>query len=193
MKSILIAAFLLFTFAWAGTELFATLHQERQTAPSTTQTTLPPSQETAPGDTEATKRKAHALIDYLEKKKDKRVDKVVLNKYNWAGVPAEELVNYNIKIGEVKYTVVRQGKDKKDENYLSFDVKTGKESIITVDDEGVDGNVDRGMDVKNATKEEKKIYGTKAYELKDRQRWQAEYEKYLDALIQYLGITVPQT
>jgi hypothetical protein len=186
MKSILSSAFLLFTLAGAGSELFARLHQEPQTTPSTTQTM-------GSADTESTKRKAQALIEYLEKKKDKRIDKVVLNKYNWAGVPSEELVNYNIKIGEVKYTVVRQGKDKKDENYLSFDVKTGKESVITVDDEGVDGNVDRGMDVKSATKVERKIYGTKAYELKDRQRWQAEYEKYIDALIQFLGITVPQS
>lgn len=186
MKSILITAFLLITFASAGSGLFATLHQEPKTTPSTTQTM-------APADTEATKRKARALIEYLEKKKDKRVDKVVLNKYSWAGVPSEDFVNYNIKIGDVKYTVIRQGKDKKDENYLSFDVKTGKESIIIVDDEGVDGNVDRGMDVKIATKEEKKIYGTKAYELKDRQRWQAEYEKTIDALIQFLGITVPQS
>lgn len=186
MKSILITTFLLITVASAGSGLFATLHQEPQAAPSTAQTI-------APADTEATKRKARALIEYLEKKKDKRVEKVVLDKYSWAGVPSEDFVNYNIKIGEVKYTVIRQGKDKKDENYLSFDVKTGKESVIIVDDEGVDGNVDRGMDVKIATKEEKKIYGTKACELKDRQRWQAEYEKTIDALIQFLGITLPQS
>jgi len=147
---------------------------------------------TAQTDTQTTKRKAEALIAYLEKKKDKRVAKVVLHNYGFAGIPSEELVNYNIKIGDVKYTVVRQGKDKKDENYLSFDVKTGKVAHITIDDEGVDGSIDRGMDVMTATKEEKKIYGTKAYQLKERERWQAEYEKTIDALIQFLGITVPQ-
>jgi hypothetical protein len=186
VKSILSTAVLLFTLASAGSELFARLHQEPQTNPSTAQTM-------APADTDSTKRKAQALIEYLEKKKDKRIDKVVLNKYSWAGVPSEELVNYNIKIGEMKYTVIRQGKDKKDENYLSFNVKLGKESNIAVDDVGVDGSVDHGMDLKNATKEEKKTYGSKAYELKDRQRWQAEYEKTIDALIQFLGITVPQS
>jgi hypothetical protein len=143
--------------------------------------------------TEATKLKAEALIAYLEKRKDKRVQKVVVNKYSFAGIPSEELVNYNIKIGDVKYTVVRQGKDIKDENYLSFDVKTGKVAHITIDDETVDGSIDRGMDLITATKEEKKIYATKAYQLKERERWQAEYEKTIDALIQFLGITVPQS
>jgi hypothetical protein len=177
MKSILIAAFLSLAIAGAGRGMYLTRHQDPQA--------------TGQAQTETARRKALALIDYLEKKKDKRVEKVVLNKYGFAGVPSEELVNYNIKIGDVKYTVVRPGKDKKDEHYLSFDVKTGKDSIITVDDEGVDGSVDRGMDLKTATKEEKKIYATKAYELRDKQRWQAEYEKHIDALIQFLGVTVP--
>ena len=144
-------------------------------------------------DAEATKRKAEALIAYLEKTKDKRVDKVVVNKYSLAGIPSEDFVNYNIRIGDVKYIVIRQGKDKKDENYLSFAVKTAKLANITIDDEGVDGIIDRGMDLMIATKEEKKTYGTKTYQLKERERWQAEYEKAIDALIQFLGIAEPQS
>ena len=141
---------------------------------------------------DAVKRKAEALVRFLETKKDKRVEKVVLNKYNWAGVPAEELVNYNIKIGETKYTVERPGKAKPDAHYLGLNVRgpRGATEIILWDRE-MDGRLDQAMDVKNTTKEEKKLYGTKGYELKDRERWQAEYERTIDALSQYLGVTAP--
>jgi hypothetical protein len=142
--------------------------------------------------TDAIKLKAEALVRFLETKKDKRVEKVVLNKYNWAGVPSEELVNYNIKIGDTKYTVERPGKAKPDAHYLGFNVRGPKGATeIVLWDRELDGRVDQAMDVKNTSKEEKKQYGAKGYELKDRERWQAEYEKTIDALSQYLGVTGP--
>jgi hypothetical protein len=139
----------------------------------------------------ATMRKARALVEYLEKTKDKRVEKVVVNKFGFSGAPKEEYVNYTVKIGDIKYQVGRPGKDQKGANYVAFDVWAGKTTQLTVTDEGIDGSVDAGMDVKAATKEEKKVYGTKAYVLSDRDRWQAEYEKFLDAVIGHLGIVVP--
>jgi len=146
---------------------------------------------TAQTDTAATMRKARALVEYLEKTKDKRVQRVAVNKFSLSGAGAEEYVNYTIKVGDVKYQAGRPGKARASENYLAFDVWAGKTSQTTVTDDGIDGVVDSGMDVKAATKEEKKVYGTKGYVLKDRQRWQAEYEKYIDAFIQFLGIAVP--
>ena len=146
---------------------------------------------TAQTGTAATMRKARALVEYLAKTKDKRVEKVAVNKFGLSGVGAEEYVNYTVKIGDVKYQVGRPGKDRAGVNYLVFDVWAGKTSYITVGDDGLDGSVDRGMDVKAATKEEKKVYGTKAYVLTDRERWQGEYEKFIDAVVQFLGITVP--
>ncbi len=163
-------------------------------AQETAETKQPPVAIATQGDpvTDAVKRKAEALVSFLETKKDKRVEKVVLNKYNWAGVPSEELVNYNIKIGETKYTVERPGKAKPDAHYLGFNVRgpKGATEIILWDRE-MDGRIDQAMDVKNTTKEEKKLYGAKGYELKDRERWQAEYEKTIEALSQYLGVTAP--
>lgn len=152
------------------------------------ETTVTETAAVAQSSIEATKRKADALIAYLESQNDKRVKKVVVGKFGFGGGSSEEYVNYTIKIGEVKYQVGRPGKDKKGVNYVVFDVWAGKTSYITVGDDYIDGSVDSGMDVKNASKEDKKIYGTPAYQLKDRERWQAEYEKYLDVVIGYLGI-----
>ena len=147
---------------------------------------------TAQTDTAATMRKARALVEYLEKTKDKRVERVAVNKFSLSGVGAEEYVNYTVKIGDVKYQVGRPGKARvARENYLVFDVWAGKTSYITVGDDDIDGSVDSGMDVKAATKEEKKIYGTKDYVLKDRERWQGVYKKFIDTVVQFLGITVP--
>jgi hypothetical protein len=141
----------------------------------------------------ATKRKADALMEFLEKTKDKRVEKTVLSKYKWTGVSTEEFLNYNVKIGDAKYTVVRPGKDVAGERYIVFIVKPGKAtpSLIVADDD-VDGLVDRGQfqDKKASSEQNRQFAAKKGLGAEHRVFWQGEYVKAVEALCQYLGVSI---
>jgi len=141
-------------------------------------------------DPSGVKRKADALIAFLEKTKDKRVEKVVLRKYNWAGAAKEEGLNYNIKMGEAKYTVVRPGRDIPDAKYIVFIVrlmKSGAAFLVADDDQ--DGSVDRGViqDKKASSEANREFSGKKGLGSQHREFWQGEYVKTVDALCQYLN------
>jgi hypothetical protein len=141
----------------------------------------------------ATKRKADALMEFLEKTKDKKVEKVVLRKYNWAGVPTEEGLNYNVKIGDAKFTVVRPGKDIAGERYIVFVVKPTKTATgLMVADDDADGVVDRGrlQDKKASAEQSRQFDAKKAVGAEHREFWQGEYVKAVDALCQYLGVSI---
>ncbi|MFS8084687.1 MAG: hypothetical protein ACMG6H_03590 [Acidobacteriota bacterium] len=147
-----------------------------------------------PADPSVVKRKADALMAFLDKTKDKRVEKVVLRKFNWVGAVKEEDYNYNVKLGEAKYTVIRPGKDMLDTNYLVFVVKLIKNDPgFLVADDDRDGSVDRGfIQNKKATPEEKREFDAKkAIGTQQKDFWQADYVKAVDALCQYLGVSLP--
>src|SRR5262245_60637256 len=96
-------------------------------------------------DASLVKRQADTLMAFLEQTKDKRVEKVALRKYNWAGAAKEEALNYNLKIADAKYTVVVPGRDMPADNYIVFLVKLLKSDPgFLVADDDRDGIVDRG-------------------------------------------------
>jgi hypothetical protein len=144
----------------------------------------------AESDPVAVKQRADALIAFLDRTKDKRVERVVLRKYNWAGVAKEENVNFNVKIGEAKYTVIRPGQDAPAENYIVFVVKLlKKEPGFLVADDDQDGSVDRGFvqNKKAASEERREFDARKGLGTQHKDSWQADYAKAVETVCQYLG------
>jgi hypothetical protein len=138
----------------------------------------------------ALKRKADALLAFLAQTKDKRVEKTVLRKYNWAGAAKEEALNYNIKISEAKYTVILPGRDMPEENYIVFLVKLLKtDPGFLVADDNRDGSVDRAsIQNKKATSEERREFDVrKQLGAQQKEFWQGQYAQTVDALCQHLN------
>ena len=145
-----------------------------------------------------TKRRLEALVSHLDKATSgqqtrlwgrNKIERFVVNRYSALGKATVEGTGFEIKIGDMTYTVQTSGETVQTVEGVSILIKGKKVNEAIVFDKGGDGTVDRGEFYKRKAPAERRLL-TDTEGTEHREFWQSEFEKALDALCQFLDVKV---